>query len=668
VHDSHCAACGKGLSLQDIERGGFQHIGGRLYCAGCVGKMRRVGPRLCPECQSMDTPLYTGKGYVCRKCGAEIKPDAAAKTAPKERGTPKAKPAAKTASRSEPKKKCPYCGAILPAEALKCRYCGSHLTREARDLESIDAQLHRLRFWLGCFLTATVLLLAFGVYAITRPADGNAQATAPPQPSAKVAALQKQMDTLASQKQEAEDRVAALEQQVERLNAYIDRMEARNPAITAPPEPEPPKKKPAPKAKREPAPPQPKSKAPTKAAPEPPEKKAPAPPPTPKKGPAKSKEDAQAAKARAAARAAAEKAYAEFTKDLVQLRAAHAYGEAIAACRQFIGAHLGTPQAELVKKQQENIQAKVESIREVHTERFRAALEKNDFDAARRVIAELSRYQAPEIAQDRKYMTAEVKKAQAQPDRAMAAYLHQWEVPTHVARLVRQLRPNQEGDWTPRADAAQQLGRIGHRSAIAGLLDALHDPEWFVVSNALEALVAIGDPIALPYVVPLTKASHPGIYDTAARACRALAQAPRDKFAEAWKLLDKKALAKSILEALRQGGKEESEVTSRFQIALVETLAHLGVKGAADELPKAVQSSDPAVKKAVAAAVQTLSGTAPETPKPKAKGEPKGKAEPAPKPAPKEPKSPEPPAKTKPAPKKKSEPTPRPAPAGKANT
>ena len=643
MHDSQCAACRKGMSLQDIERGGFQHMGGRLYCAECVSKMRRFGPTLCARCQSLDTPLYDGKHYVCRKCGSEVSRDAPPAARPAE--PPRTQPAEEPVRRAvkTQQKQCPYCGGTLAVDALKCRYCGSRLTREARDLESIDAQLHRVWFMFGCALVACVFLLTVVLFSYTRkrePAAPPVQAKAQPDPQ--VAELQKQIVELEAYRKSAAPRMAELQKQLARLSDYIDRLEGgpeRRPAAPKPPV----AKAPAPKAKA----PTPKAKPAvppaTKATPTPPTKAKPAPKPEPK-GPTPAERAASAA-------------YPGFASQLIRLRADRHYGAAIGACRQFIAAHLGTREADLVKQQQQDLRGKLDQIRDGYATRFRDALGKNEFDAARQVIAELGQYDAPEIRQDRKYMVAEIKKAQAQPDRAIAAYLSQWETPSHVARLLHQLKPSRDADWTPRADAAQQLGRIGHRSALRGLINALHDPEWFVVSSAIEALVAMGDPVALPYLVPLTKASHPGIYDPAANGCRALAQASAKKQAAAWKLLDREKLSQELLDALKQPGKEESEVTSRFQITLVQAVAHLGVKESAAGIRSAVKTNDATVKNAVAAAIRTLNGeppapkAPPRIPTPAPKPKPAPKAKPSPTPAPKPPVKPEPKVAPKPAPK-----------------
>ena len=73
MEDMVCSSCHKGLSLEEIERGSFKHLGGRVYCAECVAKMRRVGPTLCPQCGVQDTPLYNGQEMSSRAvdCGAQ---------------------------------------------------------------------------------------------------------------------------------------------------------------------------------------------------------------------------------------------------------------------------------------------------------------------------------------------------------------------------------------------------------------------------------------------------------------------------------------------------------------------------------------------------------------------------------------------------------------------
>jgi len=649
VDNPVCVSCHKGLSLEDIERGNFKHIGGRLYCAECVGRMRRVGPTPCPACGVTDTPLYTGKGYLCRKCGADLHPaQADARMAPVQR--PHARPAAK---------RCPYCGAAILAEALKCRYCGSSLTREAREAEAFSRQNSQLRFWVGCLLSASVFLLLFLIYVLaTRgqrqpeaklapPGPTTAGPAAPKPDTALVASLREELRSLRSQltvlKAEQERLLAAKEQPPEPPRIAKTVAEAMKPPpptpakedlprVTPPPEKQPTPPVPAKETVQPPLPAAKEATPPTKA--ETPKVETPKPE-------AEERTPAQVAAA----------AYPVFTTELDKLRAARRYGEAIAACRQFLAAHLGTPEAGKVQAAQRALRDELDRIRDDHTRRFKAALDKNDLEACRKVAAELAQYDAPEIGEDRGRMLAEIKAAENRPALDLAKYLTQWETPPNVARLLQDLKA--EKDWTARSRAAKELGRIGHSAAIKGLLDALKDQEWYVKASAIGALADIGDPIALPALAPLTKASFPVIYDPAARACQTLAAAPKDKFANAWKLVDPKPIVQEVSEALKAQDKEESPVTSRYQVALIDTLALLDAKEAAPVIrPVFERAKDPAVRKAAADAIKKLTGESlmPEPP-------PGPKAPPPPEPPKPEPKPPEPkPEPPKEAPPKTPEP------------
>ncbi|NQT88547.1 hypothetical protein HQ560_17410, partial [bacterium] len=272
MDDLACASCRKVLSLEEVERGNFKHLGGSLYCAECVAKMRRVGPTACSACGTTDTPLYNGKAYVCRKCGARLKQDDKPKPPP-------AKPQPAPAAAPRPKregKSCPYCNGIIPAQALKCRYCGSHLTRDARDVEALSHQNLRLRFWLGSLLTASVFLFLILIYIVTRtpeppdPADTPVKASA--QDTSRIAEQERKTRDLMAKIQSLEDeraaakapptpkqdeRLTALQQELAALRREMAARDAKAAPIPAPPTPIAPKKAPEPKA---PAPPPVKNK------------------------------------------------------------------------------------------------------------------------------------------------------------------------------------------------------------------------------------------------------------------------------------------------------------------------------------------------------------------------------------------------------------------------
>ena len=656
-----CVSCHKGLSLEEIEHGSFRQVGGQLYCGECVAKMRRVGPVPCPQCGVTDTPLYTGSGYQCRKCGAGLRPDA--------QGGAKAAAAPQRPRPRVASKPCPYCGAAILAEALKCRYCGSSLTREAHDMAAFSRQTSQLRFWVGCLLSASVFLLLFLLYVLaTRRSQPEAAGVPAPTPVAPAKG-----EPTAELVRELRDELRAVRGQLSDLEAEQKRLAAR---ATSPgplpmptpmpkaladalrlPTPTPKVEVPAPKVAPE------KEKAPPKA----PAEKTPAPPVAPKEtGPspkavstippptseAKSPIPAptpEAPKSKAEARTAAQLAAAAhpiFAMELDKMKGALRYGDALTACRQFLAAHLGTPEGEKVQAAQKALREELDRVRDDHARRFKAALDKGDAEACRRVVAEISRYDAPEAREDRDHMLTEMRATEHKPALDLAKYLTQWETPPNVARLLGELKT--EKDWTVRSRAAKELGRAGRPCAIKGLIEALQDQEWYVKASAIGALADIGDPVALPHLSPLTKASFPVIYDPAARACRTLAAAPREKFADAWKLIDPKAAAQDITEALKAQDKEESPVTSRYQAALIEALALLDAKDAAPVIrPLFERTKDPTVRKAAADAIKKLTGEAllPE-PGPPPKAEPPKEAPKAP-----EPKAGPPPKAEAPAPK-----------------
>ena len=642
-----CASCHKGLSLEEIERGSFKQLGGRLYCAECVAKMRRVGPVVCSQCGTHDTPLYDGKHYVCRKCGAQVQRSSASIKAPAAR--PK---------KQAPRKKCPYCGAVLAAESLKCRYCGSSLTRDARDLDSVTRQNLRLRFWLGCLLTASVFLVCLLAYLVTNGGLGERAGAVAPPPARIQPATSDRPGELAKTVADLQRQIAGLQ---EALAEASDRGPSglpvpRRPKTSVPPD-------------RRVAPPAPKpttavtvKKPQTKVAPNPP-----APDPPQPKGP-------DVVKLAAAA-------YPAFQTKLKKLRGENNFAEAIGACRQFLAVYVDTPQGKRVSADQKALRAQLEQVRDDHIGEFRDALAKGDLTGARGVVARLGRYNAPEIRDDRSRMLAEIQAAERQPERNRARYLTQWETPTHIQRLLTQLR--RRDDRQARANAAKELGRHQHSSAIGGLLLAIDDPDWYTANCAIKALGDMGDPIALTDLAERTKASHPGVYDPAAQACRTLAAADRKQFAEAWGLVDRKAVGRDLIEALTLIDKEESNVTSRFRIALIDALAALEAKQAVPAI-RALRkrTGDEAVRATADAAIAKLTGadlTANAPPKPPTKkptpepAPPKkpGPAPPKPLDAPKPgtsarpapsilPKPPTPPAKPTPAP-------PRPAPTTKVS-
>ncbi|MFP4056016.1 MAG: HEAT repeat domain-containing protein [Candidatus Brocadiia bacterium] len=653
------------LSLQEIERGSFKHLGGRVYCADCVAKMRSVGPIHCPQCGTTDTPLYDGKAYVCRKCGAQVSPGGRKPEAAKPKPSPKPKATSKPPKRPvRPSKKCPYCGGVIPAESLKCRYCGSPLTREAHDLETVGRQNLRMRFWLGCSLSASIFLLIFLIFALSRRSD-RAQAGAPAAAgeqnaaalqelaekleglagelaslkgeaarqaqdrSQRLDALAEKLQPLAEKTQElAADRVddsrrlreldqrlgpirkefdrlkASITSEREQRSQRIEQLEGRlqplakqvqelraghetgNPAVSDRGQLE--KLAAELRAIRaELALLKPAGDGRTAEQPE-------------------AKEAGEREQAAAAEERAAAAAYPDLEAQVDELKDKRRYGEAIVACRQFIALYLGTPQAERAKALQKDLRDELERLRTDHARRFRQAMDEKNYQAAREVVAALSQYRAPEIREDRQRMLAALAEAtKPKPDEELEKYLARWEPGPQVERFLHELESK---DSLVRQGAAEQLARFQDPAALGGLIAAIHDNDWFVTAKAIEALAAIGDPIALPHVAKQAKAAIGIVSVPAARAAKTLAGASREKYADAWKLVDADAVARDLVEALELMKDEETVVAASCQPDLMAALARLDAKEAAPAIRPFLKSKSPKVRQSAAAAIKKLTG------------------------------------------------------------
>jgi HEAT repeat protein len=68
-----------------------------------------------------------------------------------------------------------------------------------------------------------------------------------------------------------------------------------------------------------------------------------------------------------------------------------------------------------------------------------------------------------------------------------------------VAPLISRMRDRQE-DREVRSRAAEALGRLGAAEAVDVLIAALNDTVWHIRLHAVQALAAIGDPVAVPSV------------------------------------------------------------------------------------------------------------------------------------------------------------------------
>ena len=72
MEETTCSACGRGMSLKDLDSNTFREVDGKLYCPECVLKMGQPKKMRCPHCGKQTTAVLHGDKYTCTHCGSEI--------------------------------------------------------------------------------------------------------------------------------------------------------------------------------------------------------------------------------------------------------------------------------------------------------------------------------------------------------------------------------------------------------------------------------------------------------------------------------------------------------------------------------------------------------------------------------------------------------------------
>jgi tetratricopeptide (TPR) repeat protein len=69
---SVCHACGRGMSLKDLENNTFREIDGNLLCPECQLKLDQPKRMRCPHCGKQSTATLENGKYLCKHCGKEL--------------------------------------------------------------------------------------------------------------------------------------------------------------------------------------------------------------------------------------------------------------------------------------------------------------------------------------------------------------------------------------------------------------------------------------------------------------------------------------------------------------------------------------------------------------------------------------------------------------------
>jgi len=206
-----CSSCGTPITPEDVAEGRTRQVNGKPICFSCAEALARQEAIQCKECGQTEPPLFDGRNYLCRNCGAIVRHGRHVEAKEK---------AAKAAGAE-----CPYCKSPVTANARLCPACGARLIGTMRpDIPS------QTRYYLvGAGVCAAIFVLAmFTMAALRKDSTGQAGNETPVATDNQLAEIRRQTD---EQLAIIERRLTEMiEGNVTRLNADMENM--RNKVIS----------------------------------------------------------------------------------------------------------------------------------------------------------------------------------------------------------------------------------------------------------------------------------------------------------------------------------------------------------------------------------------------------------------------------------------------------
>jgi len=174
-----CSSCRKAFSITDFTTGTARQKDGQIYCVDCLIGARHVSRSPCPKCGNVDAPMFDGKVYLCRKCGAEL--DVMAPDSPSSPSAEARTPMSQSASASVPQKKCPFCAEMIPLEAVVCSHCNSSLQGSAAYPALPDRRPSAVLTVLFCLvLIAALGLSVYALFSVQQASSPKSPDKGPP--------------------------------------------------------------------------------------------------------------------------------------------------------------------------------------------------------------------------------------------------------------------------------------------------------------------------------------------------------------------------------------------------------------------------------------------------------------------------------------------------------
>jgi len=499
MEDTLCNACGREMTLKDLETNSFRKVDEKLYCPECLLKIGHPKKMRCPDCGKQTTAVLRDGVYACTHCGREI-------GGRKESGViDSAKP---SASR-EPE----------PEEPV---YAG----RPRASARKTSRKVRLLTVALGCFIAATLILGAL-LYRY-QTADPGAPATgkdvAPPAPEKEEPKTKDEkafdlvLDWIKNNPQKeaeaaklCEDTINDMSDTVLKTRARMTLSELRAKADTA--------------AQRER---QEKEnlqrevltlreevarlkKAAEQAADLPP---GPAPvvppavPAVPEARPEATEAQTREFKAQTAYNNASDKA----DKLLLERK----YGLAMETFKAVADAWDGTEWGKKAENERQRIRNDAYDEHRKLSERADVLKNQRDYRGARELYARALGFGVPEISQIVQQELASLREEEGAgaEEPAPAPTIN-----TAVRELIQELKSEDEAE---RSQAASRLGDVGDTEAVSALIEALKDDAWIVRARAAQSLGKLGELRAVPALAEALGDTQEGVIHDALEALKTI--------------------------------------------------------------------------------------------------------------------------------------------------
>ena len=138
-----CSSCGAVIAPEDVREGHARQVGGEMLCASCVDAHTKAEAIKCRKCGAHEPPMFDGKNYLCRVCGAALKNEKRVAAVGGEGG-------------KVPVQLCPYCNEVVGLGARRCAACGARLIGSLRP----SGQLQLREYLIGAAAAAAIFVVA----------------------------------------------------------------------------------------------------------------------------------------------------------------------------------------------------------------------------------------------------------------------------------------------------------------------------------------------------------------------------------------------------------------------------------------------------------------------------------------------------------------------------